>query len=229
LGQLDSAGNRPGFSSSRILLLLFLANAAFASAAWARGAVEVRLGGAWNVPLPLVVRQANEPEIVLAARWSSRSFRFPLYYAARVLSWEGADAWALDLTHHKIHLANPPPEIQEFAISHGYNLITVQRVRGGEGVSKGVGAGLVLAHPENEVRGRRLDERRGMLESGYYLAGPTLGVLAITPPPVRRGLYASAELRLTLSWARVPIARGNATVPNVALHVTLGVGWQAGR
>jgi hypothetical protein len=198
------------------------------TAAGARWGAEARLGGAWNLPLPLVVRQPGQPDLRLTARWATRPLRFPLYYALRALRWQDRRAWALDLTHHKIHLEDPPPEISEFAVSHGYNLVTVQRLVEARRALAGWGAGLVVAHPENEVRGRRLDESQGLLGSGYYVAGPTLSALIVTLPPERKGLYVSAELRVTLSFARLPVADGSATVPNAALHATLGLGWIEG-
>ena len=154
--------------------------------------------------------------------------------------WAGADAggrWAAEvhlggswnLTHHKLYLADPPDAVQSFAVSHGYNLLTLHRLVEHDARRYGLGAGLVIAHPESEVRGRRLDERGGPLGRGYHLAGPTLGALASWLPARRDGPYATAEARLTVSYARVPVAGGHARVPNVALHVTMGVGWEGAR
>jgi len=36
----------------------------------------------------------------------------------------------------------------------------------------GAGAGLVVAHPESEVRGLKHDERGGPFDAGYFAAGP---------------------------------------------------------
>lgn len=189
----------------------------------------MRLGGAWNAPLPLVVRQEGEPELRVDARWSTRAFEFPLYYGARA-AWErGASAWALDLIHHKLHLANPPSEIESFSVSHGYNLLTVERRDARRSRVRGVAAGVVLAHPESRVRGRRLAERGGLWRSGYHVAGPCVAVLGGLRRPVRGGWFWTLEARATLAYARVPVAGGSARVPNLALHGTAGLGWGSER
>lgn len=194
-----------------------------------RWAVEAHLGAAWNLPLPLAIRQEGEEELRLRARWSTRAFEFPLYYVGRVATRERGGGWALDLTHHKLHLVNPPPEVGSFSVSHGYNLLTLHRLIDREALRYGVGVGVVIAHPESEVRGRRLGESGGTFGGGYWLTGPTAGALIGLVPAPRRGLYPAAELRLTLSRAKVPVAGGDATVPNVAIHATLGVGWEGAR
>lgn len=194
-----------------------------------RWGAELHLGGAWNLPLPLVIRQDGHEDIRLHARWDSRSLRPPLYYAGRLVTRDGDRGWMLDLTHHKLHLANPPAEVKEFSISHGYNLLALYRLMERDRRRLGLGAGVVITHPENEVRGAKLDESGGPLGGGYHLSGPALGTLVAWLPERRDGLYATAEARLTLSYAGVPVAGGRARVPNVALHVTVGAGWEGAR
>jgi hypothetical protein len=194
-----------------------------------RWAAEFHLGGAWNLPLPLVVRQDGHEDLRFRARWQTRAFELPLYYAGRLATMSGERGWMLDLTHHKLHLANPPAEVGSFAVSHGYNLLTLYRLVERDARRLGFGGGVVIAHPESEVRGARLDEGAGAWGTGYYLAGPTLGALAGWRPERRRGLYATAEARVTLSYAGVPVANGRAQVPNLALHVTVGAGWEGAR
>jgi len=194
-----------------------------------RWAAEVHLGGAWNLPLPLVVRQDGHEELRLRARWDTRAFETPLYYAGRIVHSRGGQGWMLDLTHHKLFLTNPPGEIASFAISHGYNLLSLYRLVERDGRRLGLGGGVVIAHPESEVRGAKQDERAGAWGTGHHVAGPTLGALAGWRPGPRRGLYGTAEARVTLSYAGVPVANGRARVPNLALHVTVGAGWEGAR
>jgi hypothetical protein len=194
-----------------------------------RWEIEARLGGAWNLPLPLRVEQDGQETIRFTAHWNSESLEQPLYYGLRASTWSGDRAWALDLTHHKIHLADPPPEIGNFAVSHGYNLVTLLRLAERDGWRYGGGAGVVVAHPENEVRGRRLDEHRGILGSGYYVAGPTAGAQGARSVALDGGFFVTAEARLTFSYAFVPVTDGSARVPNLALHGTIGIGWGSDR
>lgn len=214
-----------------IVASAMVAVAAVATAAGTerRWAAEAHLGGAWSLPLPLAVRQPGHDDLRFRARWDTRALDPPLYYVARLATRRGERGWALDLTHHKVHLANPSAEVPDFAISHGYNLVTLHRLRAREPWRLGFGAGVVIAHPESEVRGRRHDERGGLFGTGYHLAGPTVGVLASWLPARRAGPYPVAEARLTASYASVPVAGGHARVPNVALHVTIGAGWEGAR
>jgi hypothetical protein len=215
-------------ASVSLLLALGTFGIGPASAAGRWGA-EVHLGGAWNRPLPLVVRQDGHDELRFRARWDTNPFGSPLYYVARLVRRNGEQAWMLDLTHHKVHLANPPAEIGSFAVSHGYNLLAFYRLVERDERRLGLGGGVVIAHPESEVRGAKQDERAGAWGTGYHLAGPTLGALAGWRPVRRNGMYATAEARVTLSWAGVPVAGGRARVPNAALHVTVGAGWEGAR
>ncbi len=194
-----------------------------------RWAVEFHLGGALNLPLPLMIRQDGHDDLAFRSRWNTRALELPLYYVGRLVNREGDRGWALDLTHHKLYLVDPPDPVQSFAVSHGYNLLMLHRLAEHRGRRYGLGAGLVIAHPESEVRGQRLAERGGLFRSGYYLSGLTVGALASWLPARRCGLYPAAEARVTTSYARMPVARGHARVPNVALHVTVGMGWDGAR
>jgi len=192
-----------------------------------RWELEARVGGAWSAPVPIVIRQQGEEDLRLTARWRTEAFAPPIYYAWRVARWSGRAAWALGLIHHKVHLRNPPAEVHDLSVSHGYNLVALEHVRERDGWRYGVGAGAVLAHPESEVRGRRFEGNRGLLGAGYYVAGPTAGVFVGRSHPEQGRLRAAAEARLTLSHARVPIAGGSAHVPNLAAHASVGLGWWA--
>lgn len=217
-------GERMRAASLRTGSSISVALACMAGAVHA-ASIEARLGGAWNAPLPMRVEQRGESDLKFTARWSTRALEFPLYYGVRI-GLGARDHWALDLTHHKIHLRNPPPEIESFSISHGYNLLVVQR-RFEEGARHlGLGAGVVVAHPESRVRGRRGDESGGWFRSGYHLSGPCLDLFGGTALPTRGHWFASAELRLTVSTIRVPVADGDARLHNVAVHGTLGLGWR---
>ncbi len=149
--------------------------------------VQASVGTALNLPTPLTIRQSQGDDLRLRARYRTRAFQFPLYYALRVTRWDGDRAWALELRHHKLFLENPPDEVQQFSVTHGYNLLTVCRLRRDHGFVTGVGVGVVIAHPENVVRGRVLEETGGPLGGGYYLAGPTAAVLVAREVPLGAG------------------------------------------
>lgn len=215
-----------GWSRAAVAVVLWLATVHREAAAESRWAVEAHLGGAWNAPLAWTVRQAGHPDLEGRARWESRAFEPPLYYMVRVLHGDANGGWALDLTHHKLALADPPAEIARFAISHGYNLVMLHRHAERNRWRYGLGGGLVVAHPENEVRGAKLDESGGILSSGYHLTGPVIGALAAWKPLRWERGWVVLEARAVAARARVPVAAGDAGVPSLSFHLTLGGGWQ---
>ena len=201
--------------------MIAVASPAAAEDGWS---LEAALGGAYNLPTPLTVRQEGFERLRFRARYETRAFELPLYYAVRITRGNMARAWAVELIHHKLHLIDEPPEIQSFAVSHGYNLVTVSRVWRDGRLHYGAGAGVVLADPENTVRGRALPEKRGIFRAGYYVAGPTAAAFIGRRLLAGRGWFVFAEARGSASYARLPVRDGNADVPNLALHGLLGLG-----
>jgi hypothetical protein len=198
--------------------------AAAAASADERWRVELGAGTAWSLGSTLRVEQAGYPELAIRAAWATQAFEAPLYYAWRVARADAKGAWALRFVHHKVYLVNTTAEVQGFAVSHGYNLLTLERATRLSGLEVSAGVGLVIAHPEATVRGEALDEASGgPFGGGYYLTGPTLAIAASRRLPLGRHLALVPELRATLSRARVPVAGGEASVPNAALHLAVGL------
>ncbi len=193
-------------------------------AAWT---VHLLGGTAWNAPTRLVIRQAGSADVAMTARYATRAFEPPFYYAVRVGRWGAGGGWDLELLHHKLYLQDLPPEVARFEVTHGYNLLTVQRGWRVQALRVRAGAGVVIAHPTSDVRGRFL-QGGGNLAGGYHLAGPALQGGAGGAWPLGGPFAVLAEARLTAAWAEVPVAGGSATVPNLALHALLGVGWRSG-
>jgi hypothetical protein len=190
---------------------------AAAEAGWR---LEAFTGTAHNFTTPLTLRQEGRPEFRMDARYDTRPFTGSPYDSVRLGWWRGSSGWELQVLHHKLYLANPSAEVSHLEISHGYNMLTVNRAleRGGF-VLRG-GAGLLVTFPETTVRGRK----RPTL--GYDLSGFTtaLGVGRTWPRDARLAL--SGEVKLTLTWATVPVFEGEADVPNRALHFLVGLGYR---
>ncbi len=197
--------------------------AAEAGARWTFGGY---IGSAWNIPTPLEIRQSGFDAVRVRARYGTHAFEFPIYYGVRLERTSGDDGWAVQFIHHKIRLLNRPPEVQAFEISHGYNLLTLERAwRSGERVS-GVGLGVVIAHPESRVRGREVPWRGGLLGSSYHLAGPAASAMVAWRHELGSHEVGGVEARLSGALARVPVAGGSADAPNVALHGLAGAGYR---
>jgi hypothetical protein len=216
-------------------MLFFIAQAGVAVGAASaderlRVAGEIGTGTAFSLPMTLTVRQSGFPVLEHHAHYATRPLDDAPYYAWRLGLWRHDRAWELQLTHHKLYLTNPPPEIEKFQVTHGYDMVTAGRAWRLPGVTVRAGAGVVIAHPESTVRGRNGPESGGFspafigLLSGdaYFLTGPCARVSVGRTFGGR--VFLAPDLELTAARARVPIADGEATVPNVALHLRLAVG-----
>jgi hypothetical protein len=138
--------------------------------------------------------------------------------------WVGNAGWEGELVHHKLYLENPPPGVEHFEVTHGYNLVTANRAVRQRGLTPRGGIGPGNAHPGGRGRGRRVGGRGG-LRRGYFLAGPTLQLGVGGRVRLAGRFYGTAEGKLTASYARVPLGDGSATVPDAAVHGLLGLGY----
>jgi len=184
--------------------------------------VEAFLGSAKSIATPLSILQCGEERISHLARYDTKPFEESPYYAWRISKWSQNRAWEFELVHHKLFLSNPPDEVQSFNISHGYNLITINRAWLRRGFILRVGAGIVAAHPETTVREKRLFWKRGF--DNFYLAGITIQFAAGRKFTIWGKFFGVFEAKFTASYAVVPIQDGNAYVPNVAFHGLFGLG-----
>ena len=214
-----------GLPTVFLLVPIFAALPAVGEAAdWT---VEFFVGVPLGFPASLTIRQAGRPDIDLRARYETRPFQKPLYYGWRIGRWTGDRGWEVELLHDKLYLVDRPPEVQEFSISHGFNLVTLNRAWERGGVVYRVGAGAVITHPENAVRGKALPQDGGLLGWGYHLSGPTAQAAAEKKFVLRGDLFLPVEGKVTASFARVPVEGGSADVPYAAVHGMAGLG--AGR
>ncbi len=184
-----------------------------AAAGWQ---LEAFTGAAHSFETTLTVRQEGSRDLRVAADYSTRPFEDAPYYGWR-LSREGPrGGWDVQLLHHKLYLEDPPPEVERFEVTHGYNLLTIGHTwrRGGWALRLGLGA--VIAHAESTVRARAHG-------GGYELSGPSAEVALGRRLPLGRRLAVVAEAKLTAARAEVSIGGGQASVPNAALHGVVGL------
>lgn len=208
----------------RRLALVSVILAAAPHAAAAQLEVQGFLGSSVSVPSPLSIAQKGQPDVHITAHWATRPFHPTWYYAARVAIWRGTRGWALDFTHHKVYLTAPPDPIQRFELSNGLNMIALSRTFRSHHLSWAVGAGPVVTFPISRVRGRELEGNRGFF-GGYFLSGATAMAGVTRRFPLAAGVFLSVDSRLSVSYVRVPIADGHASVPNLALHLHAGLGY----
>jgi len=186
-------------------------------------ALEILSGTTASLPTPLRIRQFGEEDIRLNARYETRPFVSPFYYVLRIARWKSNRAWELELIHLKLYLKNSPTEVQSFAITHGYNLLNVNWAQRQKGYVLHLGAGVVLAHPENRVRGKKLPENGGIFGLGQYLSGPSLHTAIGKEFHAWQSLLIVAEGKITMSFARIPIQDGRANMANLTFHGIIGL------
>jgi hypothetical protein len=215
-----------GFSRRfAVALAATFLSAPLAARAQDRFRVELFGGSAWSVPTTLTVDQSGEERLSVDARWETRPFDSPPYYAARVGLWKNRRGWELQLLHHKLYLANPPSEIEHFEITHGWNFITLQRASRSRVIDWRVGAGPVITHAEGRIRGRGVDRGGGLFGGGYHVSGAAALAGTGKSFSLSRRFFATIEGQATFSWANVPIRAGHARAANVAFHVLAGLGF----
>jgi hypothetical protein len=206
-----------------IALLVLIAPPLRAETGWT---FQLSLGEVANLDTSLEIRQEGSPTLDLDADYETRPFESPFYYSLRAGRWVDHRAWELELIHQKIFLTNRPPEVQSFAVSHGYNLLTVNRAWEARLFLWRIGAGAVVAHPESEVRGRVLDSDDTNLSGGYELTGPVLQVGIEKRFDLGSRWLLDVEGKASAARAVIPVAGGEADAPNAALHLLLGFGWR---
>ena len=184
---------------------------------------EYFMGTAVNLHTPLTIEQDGYPDISFTAHYSVRPLADRLYYAARIGFWnrDAGAGWVFELLHHKLYLENPPPEVQHFEVTHGYNMFTLNRGWRLDKFTVLAGGGLVIPHTNSQVRGLGRS-----IDAPYTLAGVAFQGAANRRFDLANWLFVTAEGKITAAWARVPVAEGRATTPNVAFHALAGVGVQ---
>jgi hypothetical protein len=210
-----------------ILLILLFFLFSIPVAAEEKLTLEFFGGSAFNIPAPINIQQDGYDNIGFIAHYETKPFYEAPYYAYRLGWWFSGKGWEVELIHHKIYLKNNPDEVQHFEISHGYNLLTLNRAWKRKQLIYRIGAGLVIAHPESEVRGKKFYEMKGgPFGTGYfYVSGPTVQGAVQRKLKIWRSLYITGEAKLTASYAVVPIREGLAKVPNAAIHGLFGIGY----
>ncbi|HEY3369430.1 MAG TPA: hypothetical protein VGK10_01200 [Prolixibacteraceae bacterium] len=207
-----------------IFILVWMVITVTNNKAQSRWSFELHGGDAYNVPLPLAIRQQGYPEIKLTARYYTEAFELPIYYDVRICHWQEDKSWELEFIHHKLYLENTPPEVQKFNVSHGFNMIFLNRGIQIKSFRYHAGAGIVLAHPESTVRGSEFEYSTDETDWGYFLSGPAIQMAVSRPFYLGNRFYINAEAKTTAGYGSIRIAQGNADVYNIAFHLLLGLG-----
>lgn len=179
-------------------------------------------GLSYAPPIPLIVNQSGFPQLSFWANYKTEPLILPIYYSYRIGFTNQKKGWELEMNHLKISLKNKPEEIQQFSISHGYNQLFVNKIYKHDKYGIKIGAGVVLAHPENIVRNYQLNGEDGILNRGYYLAGPVIQLGIYKELCVTKRFYFLVESKISLAYSNVPVSSGRAHVPLLGMHLQIG-------
>lgn len=202
-------------------LVLFSATAGLSQSRWT---FELLGGQVYNVPMPLIIRQEAYPKIQLTARYQTEPFTLPVYWDLRFSRRQNSRSWEFEVIHHKLYLQNTTPEVQKFNVSHGFNLLMLNRGFEQHAIQYRAGAGMVLSHPESTVRGHDYGDSVNDLDLGYSVSGPVLNLAIGKSFHLTKRFFMTAEAKTTLAYSSVKIARGHADVYCLSVHLLLGLG-----
>ena len=214
------------FPRSRISVVVLAFLVSLPLAAEDGWVLQGSFGAVESLETRLTIRQSGFPDIKTDADYETRPAESPPYYMLRAGRWQGGAGWELEMIHHKLFLQNPPPEVQRFHISHGYNIVALNRAWEVRRLILRAGAGVVVAHPESTVRGRNEDPSDANLSGGYHLTGPALQIAAEKRFALGEHCFLGLEAKVTTARATVPVAGGDADVPNTAFHGLVGLGYR---
>jgi len=207
-----------------IFILFCFINSIITSQAQSRWSLEAHGGQAFNIPMPLQISQKNYPDIKLTARYRAESFTLPVYWDLRLSRWKNEKSWELELIHHKLYLDNATPEVPKFNISHGFNMLMVNRGFDKQKFRYRGGVGIVIAHPESNIRGKTFGDSADDFDMGYFISGPLLNLAINKPIRLSDKFYLNTEAKTTFAYSYTKIADGHAHVYNLALHIVVGFG-----
>ncbi|MGE0352649.1 MAG: hypothetical protein AB7I33_05225 [Gemmatimonadales bacterium] len=195
--------------------------------AQAQFTLEMFLGNSYSIPTRLTIDQAGFDPISFTAHYSTRPLQDTWYYAFRMGFWgQNRKGWVVDFVHHKLYLDNPPPEVQDFRVTYGFNLVTLGRAWRLGNFVLSASAGPVVTHESSRVRGRPYTATGGAIGYGYRIAGGTVVGGAQYRIHLVEGVFASLDTRVSASYANIRVAGGDAHVPNAALHLHGGIGYE---
>ncbi len=187
--------------------------------------LEVLPGTAFVLPSWLLIHQDGYEDILLKAKYDVQPFRLPPYYSIRAgLNLTNKTSIELELNHLKLWLATYDPNISRFTISHGYNQLWLNIKKELKFFDIRFGAGPVIAHPENTIRGKKLDQSGGLFNQGYHLDGISTQLALQKRLYLTQFLYLSGESKVNISYSRTDVVDGYADVSVYALHLLFGAG-----
>jgi hypothetical protein len=201
------------------LLFFFFSPGTQAADSWT---LEAYGGTAYNFRNRLDIVQDGGFSRSLDARYDTRGFRSPPYYMLRAARWREGAAWEVSLIHHKLYLDNPPAGVSGLSVSHGFNILSLNRAYRDGAWTYRLGAGPVITHAEATILGTKYD-------GPYRLAGAALLASGGRRFYIGSATFIGVEAALTAAYAKPKLSGppgGELTVRNTAIHLQVGLGYE---
>lgn len=208
-----------------VLFFLLTATAELPAGAQVRWSFNLNGGIPVNIPMPLHITQSGSPDISLAARYNSEPFIRPYYWMWKFSRMNDNKGWEFEAIHHKLILENVNDEVQWFAITHGLNLLYINRCHETRWFTWRYGGGVILAHPESKIRDRQFNEESGIFGMGYFIAGPAVNLSMNKDFFLTKRFFTNVEFKTTGGVAFVPVANGRAVAGHMSFHLLFGIGY----
>jgi len=185
--------------------------------------IELNGGLPYNIPMPLIIKQHGQPAINIWARYYSEPFTLPVYWDIKISRQKGTVAYELELMHHKLYLQNKPDGVRHFGISHGFNLLFLNQSQEREHFTLRYGGGIIIAHPESEIRGKKFGDAVDPYDLGYYLTGPVAQLAIGKSFRAIQRIRLHSEVKLLAAYSHTPIAEGKAYTWYAGFHLLFGI------
>lgn len=196
----------------------------------------LQIGNAWNAPEYLTIvaddpTTASYDQISFHTQPETRGLTTsPVYYSVRFGAWKEQEGLEIELLHQKIFLNNVAdlPEIDRFEVTHGYNMVMLNKVFETESATRWrIGAGTIASYPSITINGQSKPPKAdggdplSWLRS-YYWGGYALQLGAEKTLLQWGRHHLIAEVKVSAGEALLPVSEGTLLLPNKAVHLLFG-------
>jgi hypothetical protein len=187
-----------------------------------RWSVEALIGDAHNFESPTRIEHPAVPAASFDGRYTTRGLEGPLHYTFRASRLLERGAWEIQLLHHKLYLRDAPPGVEALSVSHGFNVVTLNRAFEVDHWRLRIGLGPVITHPEARIDG-------GSYDGPYELSGAAALIGVGRSMALTEAWSLGIEASFTLGHIEVhPAGEPHLefSITNPAVHAQVGVGYR---
>tara|TARA_B100001750_G_scaffold171530_1_gene139847 strand:- start:1009 stop:1668 length:660 start_codon:yes stop_codon:yes gene_type:complete len=192
--------------------------------------IDISLGEAFSINQDLKIHRDDLDDIDFNASFKTNGLKSPHYYSIRLRKEIAEKNLEFEFIHHKLYVYdNLPNEIEKFEITDGFNLLLVNLHKMiNESMGFRIGIGTVVTHPDIIIDGKtNYIEGGGLIPKfwtdGYHWGGVSSQLSVFLNKRLNDKLYYNIEGKAVVANANIPIADGKFDLPNISLHILLGI------